>query len=91
MASCALWTPGRVGARGVKVAHWADLGLLLQDTNTTNQLYAIDMLDHMSLAGRSDDRWRRTDDFKRYAVFDGAVASNLQTRTKRLPVGDQLF
>jgi hypothetical protein len=58
-----------VGARGVKEAHWAELRLLLQDTSTTNQLYAIDTLDRMSLAGRNDDRWRRSDDFKRKAVL----------------------
>jgi hypothetical protein len=62
-----------VGARGVKDAHWAELGLLLQDTNTTSQFYAIDTLDRMSLAGRSDDRWRRSDDFKRNAVLSALL------------------
>jgi len=62
------------GARGVKDAHWAELGLLLQDTNTTNQLYAIDTLDRMSVAGRGDDKWRRSDDFKRKAVLSALLA-----------------
>jgi hypothetical protein len=62
-----------VGARDVKDAHWVELRLLLQDTNATNQLYAIDTLDRASLAGRSDDRWRHTDDFKRNAVLSAVL------------------
>jgi len=58
-----------VGALGVKAAHWFELNLLLNDSNATNQLYAIDTLDRLSLAGRRDDQWLRSDDFKRKAVL----------------------
>jgi hypothetical protein len=58
-----------VGVRGVKDAHWAELELLLSDAEATNQLYAIDTIDRMSLAGRRDDQWRCSDDFKRKAVL----------------------
>jgi hypothetical protein len=58
-----------IGARGVKDAHWAELGLLLKDAEATNQLYAIDTLDRMSLAARHDDQWSRSDDFKRNPVL----------------------
>jgi hypothetical protein len=50
-------------------AYWRELNLLLNDTISTNQLYAIDQLDSMSLAGRRDDQWRRTADFKRSEVL----------------------
>jgi hypothetical protein len=53
----------------IKDAHWIELNQLLNDSNPTNQLYAIDLLDHMSLAGRRDDEWPRSDDFKREVVL----------------------
>ena len=58
-----------VGTLRVKDAHWSELNLLLNDTNAYNQLYAIDTLDRMSLALRSDDQWSRSDDFKRKAIL----------------------
>jgi hypothetical protein len=57
----------------VKDAHWFELNLLLNDTNPTNQLSAIDQLDRMSLAGRGDDEWSRSDDFKRTAVLSALL------------------
>ena len=36
----------------VKEAHWFELNLLLNDTNPTNVVYAIDQLDSLSLTGR---------------------------------------
>ena len=62
-----------VSPRGVKDAHWFELGLLLNDVAATNQLYAIDTLDHMSLAGRRDDERSRSDDFKRKAVLSALL------------------
>jgi hypothetical protein len=62
-----------VDALGVKAAHWFELNLLLNDTSPTNQLYAIDTLDRMSLAGRRDDRWLRSDDFKRKTVLSALL------------------
>ena len=53
----------------IKEAHWLELNLLLNDTNPTNELYAIDKLDHLSLVGRRDDEWSRSSDFKRAAVL----------------------
>jgi hypothetical protein len=51
-----------------KQAHWLELNLLLTNSASSN-LYALEKLDQMSLAGRSDDRWRRSDDFKRPDVL----------------------
>ena len=62
-----------VETHSVKDAHWFELNLLLNDANPTNALYAIDQLDSMSLAGRSDDQWRRSDDFKRKAVLSALL------------------
>ena len=53
----------------VKEAHWVELNRLLQDTNLSNELYAVELLDQLSLAGRGDDRWRHSDDFKRKNVL----------------------
>lgn len=63
-----------------KDALWFELQLLLNDSNPTNGLYAIDKLDQMSLAGRHDDEWSRKDYFNRKAVFECIVASNHQQR-----------
>jgi alpha-tubulin suppressor-like RCC1 family protein len=57
----------------IKDAHWQEFRLLLNDTNPTNQLYAIERLDHLSLAGRRDDEWSRTGDFKRGAVLSAML------------------
>ncbi len=62
-----------VVAAGFKEAHWREIDLLLHDKNPTNQLYAIDKLDQMSLAGRGDDHWRHSDDFKRKAVLSAVL------------------
>jgi hypothetical protein len=56
-----------------KDAWWFELSLLLDDTNPTNALYAMDKLDRMSLAGRGDDQWARSDDFKRIAVLSSLL------------------
>lgn len=56
----------------VKVAHWSELGLLLGDTDPTNQLYAIRQLDELSLACKDHDpmsRFNHTDDFNRETVL----------------------
>jgi hypothetical protein len=73
----------QVGAGSVKDAHWAELGSLLHDAEATNQLYAIDLLDRMSLAGRRDDDWRRSDDFKRRAVL-AALLPLVTNRNERV-------
>lgn len=49
--------------------YWLELKRLLRDSNPTNQLYAIERLDSLSLAGRRDDSWRRSDDFVRVEVL----------------------
>ena len=53
----------------VKEAHWLELNLLLTNSASSNSLYALEKLDQMSRAGRNDDRWRRSDDFKRPACW----------------------
>lgn len=53
----------------VKEAHWFELNLLLNDSNPTNQLYAIDKLEGMFLRGGQYEEWRRSDDFKRQRVL----------------------
>jgi hypothetical protein len=52
-----------------KEVHWRELNLLLNDPAPTNKLYAIEKLDALSFAGRQDDRWRRSRDFKRQDVL----------------------
>ena len=58
-----------VSGLGVKATHWLELSLLLNDTDATNQLYAVDTLDHMSFAGRPNDEYFHSDDFKRRNVL----------------------
>jgi hypothetical protein len=53
----------------VKDAQWVELNLLLKDTNPTNQLYAIGKIDSLSLAGRGNDEWSHSPDFKRKTVL----------------------
>jgi hypothetical protein len=56
-----------VANHSVKDAHWQELNLLVEDGNSTNQLYGIDMLDLMSLEhGRY---WGRSGDFRRRSVL----------------------
>lgn len=52
----------------VKETHWSELNLLLNDSSPSNQLYAIQQLDALSLTGRGDD-WRRSKDFERNVVL----------------------
>jgi hypothetical protein len=47
--------------------------LLLNDKNPTNQLYAIEKLDSMSLAGRAREDWSRSPDFKRARVLQALL------------------
>lgn len=72
----------------VKAAHWFELNLLLNDSNPSNQLYAIDKLDSMSLAGRGDDEWSRSPDFKRKTVLTALLPvltnSNVQVACRAL-------
>jgi HEAT repeats len=54
----------------IKEAHWFEFNLLLNDANPTNEVYAIDNLDHLSLSGQVRDEWHpSTDDFKRTSVL----------------------
>jgi hypothetical protein len=69
----------------VKEAHWIELNLLLKDKNPTNQVYAINELDRLSLAARADDRWAHTDDFRRNAVLR-AVLPLLTNRNEQVAV-----
>ena len=57
----------------MKEAHWAELNLLLNDANPTNELYAIDKLDGLSLKGEPYEDWRRSGDFKRDRVLDALL------------------
>ena len=58
-----------VGGLSVKGAVWRELCGLLQQSDSAGQIYAVDQLEILSLAGRQDDRWRRSDDFEREAVL----------------------
>jgi hypothetical protein len=51
----------------VKDAHWFELGLLLNNLATTNQLYAIQQLDSMS--GNKSQSWHHADNFNRADVL----------------------
>lgn len=62
-----------LGNLSTKDAHWFELNLLLNDVNSTNQLYAIDQLDGMSLSGRGNDAWSRSDDFNRADVLSALL------------------
>lgn len=53
----------------VKNVHWKELNLLLADTNPTNQIYAIGLLNELSPACGPHDDWGHTADFKREAVL----------------------
>jgi hypothetical protein len=57
----------------VKEAHWFELNLLLNDTNPTNVVYAIDQLDSLSPPGRGEQDWGHSDDFKRDAVLSALL------------------
>lgn len=58
-----------VGGLSVKGAVWRELCGLLQQSDSAGRIYAVDRLEILSLAGRQDDRWRRSDDFEREAVL----------------------
>jgi hypothetical protein len=66
-----LKTLDRRPLRGVSVkeAYWLELNRLLNDSNLTNALYAVTVLDHMCLKGEQYDEWFRSDDFKRSRVL----------------------
>ena len=53
----------------IKNVHWKELNLLLQDTNPTNQIYAIDLLHELSPACGPHNDWGHTADFKREVVL----------------------
>lgn len=57
-----------LGQIGIKDAHWFELNLLLHDTNPTNELYAVQQLDRMSLP--CGESWGHSDDFKRATVLE---------------------
>jgi hypothetical protein len=57
------------GELSVKEAVWRELCGLLQHSDAASQIYAVDQLETLSLAGRPDDRWLRSDDFLRAAVL----------------------
>lgn len=58
-----------VDGLSVKGAVWRELCGLLQQPDSAGQIYAIDQLEILSLAGKRDDRWLRSDDFEREAVL----------------------
>jgi hypothetical protein len=72
----------------IKEAYWLEINLLLHDANPTNALYAINRLDSMSLAGRDDDRWIRSDVFKRADVLNALLplltSTNEQVASKAI-------
>lgn len=53
--------------RTIKDAYWHELSLLLNDTQSTNKLYAVGQLDALSLA--CVESWLQTDDFPRERVL----------------------
>ncbi len=59
-----------IAGLSVKEAHWFELNLLLNDTNSTNQLYAIQRLGKM--AGSCGETWENSRDFKREDVMNAA-------------------
>jgi hypothetical protein len=74
-----------VAGYSVKEAHWFELNRLLNDTNPTNVLYAIDKLDGMSLKGEPYEEWRRSDDFKRGRVLD-ALLPLMQNKNEQVAI-----
>lgn len=67
--ACRTLDARRLAKLPVKEAGWVELNRLLNDSNPSNQLYAIGKLDCLSLAGRGDDEWSRSRDFKRTTVL----------------------
>lgn len=57
----------------LKEAYWLELNRLLNNANPTNQLYAIDKLDRLSLAGGRIDEWWNKGDFKRETVLNALL------------------
>ncbi len=74
-----------IAGYSVKEAHWVELNRLLNDRNPTNALYAIDMLDRMSLKGEPYEEWRRSGDFKRSRVF-GAFVPLIQNKNEQVAI-----
>jgi hypothetical protein len=58
-----------LGKFSVKEAHWKELNRLLNDSSPSNALYAINLLDHMSLKGEQYEEWLRSGDFKRARIL----------------------
>ncbi len=69
----------------VKEAHWFELNRLLNDANLTNELYAIDALDGMSLKGEPYEEWRRSGDFKRDRVL-GALLPLIHNSNQQVAI-----
>ena len=53
----------------IKAVHWSELNLLLNDTNPSNRIYAIGLLDKLSPACGPYYDWLHTKDFKRREVL----------------------
>lgn len=76
----------RSAANGsVKEAHWLELTRLLNDSNPTNVLYAIGLLDGMSLKGEPYEEWRRSGDFKRARVWN-ALLPLVQNKNEKIAI-----
>ncbi len=58
-----------ISGTDVKDVHWKELNLLLKDTNPTNQIYAVGLLNELSPACGPHHDWQHTKDFKREAVL----------------------
>lgn len=71
----------------VKEAHWLELNLLLSDTNSSNQLYAIQRLGKM--AGTCGETWENSRDFKREDVMNAArpLLTNLNDQVAIAAIG----
>jgi hypothetical protein len=72
-----------LGKLSIKEAHWVELNLLLNDTNPTNQLYALRRLD--ALSTNCATSWGHTEDFKRERVLK-ALAPLITTTNSEIAV-----
>src|SRR5579863_1253269 len=57
----------------VRDAVWQELTLSLDGMQPSNALYAINELEHLSIAGRRDDAWSRSDEFSRAEVLEALL------------------